>query len=429
MNSYKNQNFKVDYAIVAAMNEELDYLLERFSTHTFIEIQIGELSFKIYDYKNHKVLISATGIGTAFSACILTLIHSHFSPEYFFVCGTAGGIRSDLKLRDVIIADKAFEAEIQDIFSMLENTPFEGCLKNPLKDEYFPAHYSADKELLNICNSLLIQNIKIYTGTVVSSNAFPAPKELFEKIKKVNPYCIDMETSSFYQTAWVLNTKVLAIRGISNLLNTDGTDEKICESDVKGSSEAASNVLLALLDKVIELKNPHHIDPNEIEAFQLINEHNLTAHPEGGYFAPVYKSKDLVKLTNGNKYDDETRSASTSIYYLLNKTDYSAWHVLKSDELWYFHKGSPLNIYVIDMNGYLSTYVLGDPLKFSGGSFQVSIKAGCYFSAENIDKLSYCLVGCMVAPGFEYNDFQLADKNQLLAMYPQHEALIKKLSR
>jgi len=250
-----NTTSKVDYAIIAAMEEELTFFVEKFSNCQSILLKIGALTFKVYDYYNSKVLVTATGIGTTFSACVLTIINSHFNPDFFFFCGTAGGIRNHLKLRDVIVADKAFEAEIQGIFTLLKNTPFENCLKHPIKNEYFPAHYPADPELLKIFHSLEFTHEKVYQGTVVSSNAFPAPLELFKKIKEFDPYSIDMETSAFYQIAWLLNLKVLAIRGVSNILNTDGTDEKIHESDVEGSSFAAASVLFAILNKLIESKN------------------------------------------------------------------------------------------------------------------------------------------------------------------------------
>ena len=254
MSLSKNNKFKVDYAILAAMDEELEFLKEKFSTLKYVEIQINELFFKIYNYQNHQVLVSATGIGTTFSASIITLIHDYFDPDYFFFCGTAGGIQSNVKIKDVVIAVHAFEAEIQDLFWMIKDTPFENCLKHPIKNQYFPEHYPANPELLNTCRSLSIPDITIHQGTVVTSNAFPAPIEFFERIKKFYPLAIDMETSAFYQIAWLLNLKALAIRGISNILDTDGTDEKVHESDVRGSSEAASKVLLAILDASITIK-------------------------------------------------------------------------------------------------------------------------------------------------------------------------------
>lgn len=377
------------------------------------------------------MLLAFTGLGTTFAASALTLIHSYFQPDYFLISGTAGGIKEGLKIRDVVVVEKAFEAEIQDVFTLVKNTPFESCLKHPMKNDFFPSLYSANAELLSLSESLNLKDITLHKGTIVSSNTFPAPKELFNKIKSFDPYSIDMETSAFYQTAWLLNAKVLAVRGISNILNHDGSDDKIHESDLKGSSLAAASVLFLLLNKLISLKNQSKIDPlnkSQDTVAQLIKKYDLKPHPEGGYFAAIYKSNDEVKSIDSNRYNDESRSAGTSIYYLLNQNDYSAWHSLKSDELWHFYKGSPINIHVIDNSGKLITYLLGDPLKIQGATFQVCIKAGFYFAAENVDKDSYSLVGCTVSPGFEYTDFRLADKTILIRAFPQHKEIIARLA-
>lgn len=242
---------KIDYAILSAMPEELEFLLNQLSHCDSIKLKVGQFDFGVYTYQGYKILISYSGIGTSFASSILTLINSHFRPEYFFICGTAGGIKKHLQLRDVVIVEKAFEAEMLNLANLIKDTPFESCLTHPLKKEAFPLQYSASAELITICDSLMNENI--FKGTVVSSNAFPAPIELFEKIKKLDPYAIDMETSAFYQTAWLLNIKILSVRGISNLLNSDGTDENVHESDVKGSSEAANKVLLTILNDLISL--------------------------------------------------------------------------------------------------------------------------------------------------------------------------------
>lgn len=413
------------------MPEELDFFINKFSILDFTNVKIGEFIFKIYDYQNTKVLIAHSGIGTAFAASIFTLIYSFFKPDYFLISGTAGGIKEGIQLRDVVVAEKAFEAEIQDIFTQVKNTPFESCLKHPIKNKCLPAHYAADPELLSTLNSLSFSNIHLHKGTVVSSNTFPAPKELFEKIKDLNPYSIDMETSAFYQTAWLLNAKVLAVRGISNILNSDGSDENTHSSDVEGSSLAAATVILSVLDRSIFLKKQDNLAiPNKIddETLKLVKKYNLQPHPEGGYFAPIYKSTDTVKPEDTVRYNNEQRSAGTSIYYLLNKNNYSAWHSLNSDELWHFYKGSALNIHVIDKNGNLSTHLLGDPLKSAEATFQVCIKAGDYFAAENVDKTTYSLVGCTVSPGFEYSDFKLLNKMELMKAFPQHKTIIDRLS-
>jgi 5'-methylthioadenosine/S-adenosylhomocysteine nucleosidase len=429
---FQNQKNKVDYAIISAMPEELEFVTKEFANLKCAKTNVGGFIFNIYDYQNTKVIIAHSGMGTTFAASAFTLIHAYFKPEYFLIAGTAGGIQKNLELRDVVIAEKAFEAEIQDAFTLLKNTPFENCLKHPFKNQSFPAHYSADPELLGICESLNIGNINTYKGTIVSSNTFPAPKELFEKIKCLNPYSIDMETSAFYQTAWLLNAKVLAVRGISNILNPDGSDEKVHEADLKGSSIAAAKVIFSVLNKLINLKHQKNLIPiatiNE-EAQQLIEELNLQPHPEGGFFNAIYKSNDIVKPSDNERYNNESRSAGTSIYYLLNGADYSAWHVLKSDEIWHFYKGSSLYIHVIDKDGELKTSLLGDPKKTKGATFQVCIKAGNYFAAENVDKQSYSLVGCTVSPGFEYDDFKLCDKTELNQTFPQHAEIINKFCR
>lgn len=248
---FKQRYHKIDVAILSAMPEELEYFQEILLQNPHNTYIINGLEFSIYDYKNKKILASHTGFGTTFAASVITLINQHFHPDYIFFSGTAGGINPDLKLRDVIIIEKAFEAEIQEAFKLLKNTPFEGCLTHPLKKQVFPPIYSADEELLNIASGVAATDSTVYIGTAVSSNTFPAPQELFDRIKTEKPYSIDMETSAIYQVAWLLNIRVLAVRGISNILNSNGADDKIHESDVKGSSEAAAQVVLKILDAII----------------------------------------------------------------------------------------------------------------------------------------------------------------------------------
>lgn len=419
---------KIDYAIISAMPEELEFFAKEFSDIKYTDVEIGEFSFRVYDYNHSKVLIAYSGIGTVFAANMMTLIYSCFNPEYYLISGTAGGIKNGLKLRDVVVAATAFEAEMHGLFSQVKNTPFESCLEHPMKHQHFPDCYSADPELLAICDSL---SLDFHKGTVVSSNAFPAPKELFEEIKFLDPYSIDMETSAFYQIAWLLNLKVLAVRGISNILNTDGSDEKVHESDVRGSSQAAAAVLLAVLNKSISLKYQSKSDQKALhnDALELIKMYNLKPHPEGGYYARTYASADTVLPSDGERYNHETRNAGSAIYYLLNNNDFSSWHTMKSDELWHFYKGSPLNIHVIDKNGKFSTHLLGDPFKTPNAAFQVCVPAGNYFAAENVDKNSYSLIGCTVSPGFEFKDWKLSDRTELINFFPQHKEIIERFSR
>lgn len=161
-------------------------------------------------------------------------------------------------------------------------------------------------------------------------------------------------------------------------------------------------------------------------AKSLIQKMGLIPHPEGGYFKEIYRSSDIV-IPMGMP-DNYKRVASTSIYYLLCDNQFSAWHKLKSDEIWHFYHGSPLTIYLLNKDGELATHKLGDPTTIKDAHFQVVITANQWFAAQPDDPHSYTLIGCTVAPGFEFEDFELANRDKLNAMYPAHTTLIKKFT-
>lgn len=184
----------------------------------------------------------------------------------------------------------------------------------------------------------------------------------------------------------------------------------------------------------------HSVIPNatRLSAKDYISKFKLESHQEGGYFSINYKAKDTVLPLNpryqntANSQDSlqPQRAAGSSIYFLLEKQDFSAWHKLNSDEIWHYYDGaSPLDIHVIDQNGNLKTYILGNPRNTKDASFQVVISAGDWFAAEVRDKSSFSLIGCTVAPGFEYCDFELANRKNLAAQFPQHVDVINKLTR
>jgi len=421
----------IDFAILSPMPEELEFFKNTFLQCPSENIRLYDFEFTVYEYHKKRVLLSHTGLGTTFAASVATMIYHHFHPNYFLLLGTAGGINPLLNIRDVIIVEKAFEAEIQDAFKLLKGTPFESCLTHPLNNKLFPSVYSADEELLSIASSLDFPTITVHTGSVVSSNAFPAPPELFEKIKKQSPYAIDMETSAIYQVAWFLKVPVLAVRGISNILNHDGSDDKIHESDIKGSTEAAATVLLKILDTLLLKNNPQEIHEKKLhsEAAKIIDSLKLERHPEGGYYTQIFKSNQLIKSSNSNQYNNKYRSAGSSIYYLLANNDFSAWHRLTSDEIWHYYKGSTVTIHTINQQGLLRSHLLGDFIQHPEAAFQITIPANTWFAAELTDKSSYCLVGCTVSPGFEFSDFELADRKSLSDQFPHHQSLITQLTR
>ncbi|MGF6649163.1 cupin domain-containing protein [Paraburkholderia sp. GAS82] len=157
----------------------------------------------------------------------------------------------------------------------------------------------------------------------------------------------------------------------------------------------------------------------------LVRRFELQAHPEGGYFRETYRS--AARVDRDGAGTGETRAASTAIYYLLCDGAHSAWHRIKSDEVWHFYAGEPLLVHVLDENGQLVTHRLGNALTHPGTVFQAVVPAGLWFAAECADPATFALVGCTVAPGFEFSEFELADVDALRSAYPAQAEFITRL--
>ena len=161
---------------------------------------------------------------------------------------------------------------------------------------------------------------------------------------------------------------------------------------------------------------------------QLIQKYNLEPHPEGGWYKQTYKSNEEIPADALPERFGATRAFSTTIYFLLEKGIFSAFHRIKSDECWHFYAGDPLLIYIIELNGELKVISLGSDHE-KGQSFQYVVPANCWFASVPSPSSSYCFVGCTVAPGFDFADFELADKITLSGFYPQHTAIVQQLCR
>jgi uncharacterized protein len=160
-------------------------------------------------------------------------------------------------------------------------------------------------------------------------------------------------------------------------------------------------------------------------ASYYISKLDLQPHPEGGYFAETYRSIDIIDSHALPGSFDGDRNISTAIYFLLEGHQFSAFHRIKSDELWHFYTGTALLVYIIHPDGELETLTIGDDLE-EGCKFQGIVKAGCWFASKPINERGFSLVGCTVAPGFDFADFELAD-GELIKQFPQHSELINKL--
>lgn len=119
---------------------------------------------------------------------------------------------------------------------------------------------------------------------------------------------------------------------------------------------------------------------------KLIKNHNLLPHPEGGFYKETYRSDH-----------------STGIYFLLKKGDYSALHMIKSDEMWHFYGGDSLIVVEVDENGsIIETLINSD-------NPQYVVKANRWFGSYLPENSRYAFCGCTVSPPFEFKDFKLAN--------------------
>ena len=158
----------------------------------------------------------------------------------------------------------------------------------------------------------------------------------------------------------------------------------------------------------------------------LINHYQLLPHPEGGYYKETYRSIENIPHAALPERFFGARSISTAIYFLLVKDLFSAFHRIKSDECWHFYEGAGLNVHVIHENGEYELIKLGKNSDL-GEVYQAIVPAGAWFASETSGEYSF--VGCTVAPGFDFHDFELAKSHDLKAKYPQHQTLIEGLCR
>jgi uncharacterized protein len=154
----------------------------------------------------------------------------------------------------------------------------------------------------------------------------------------------------------------------------------------------------------------------DIQAF--VETLQLIPHPEGGFYREVYRSNELIPELD--------RNYLTSIYFLLTSENCSKFHRIMSDEIWYFHAGSPLTVHMLNEDGYTTQNV---GLELDKNQLpQFTVTKGTIFGSTVSEPNSFSLVSCAVAPGFDFRDFKLFEKHELLEYYPEHAEIIARLT-
>lgn len=161
---------------------------------------------------------------------------------------------------------------------------------------------------------------------------------------------------------------------------------------------------------------------------ELVERFQLLPHPEGGYYAETYRSDEEMAQACLPARFRGGRVFATAIYFLLEQGNFSAFHRIQSDECWHFYTGQSLLVHVIHPDGAYKLVKLGSNL-LAGEVFQAVVPAGSWFASETAPGGQYSFVGCTVAPGFDFADFELAEAGRLAELYPEHQLLIRRLCR
>ncbi|SMO42260.1 cupin domain-containing protein [Gracilimonas mengyeensis] len=161
---------------------------------------------------------------------------------------------------------------------------------------------------------------------------------------------------------------------------------------------------------------------------KLIDTLELEEHPEGGYFKETYRSEEIIPEKELPEVFEGERNCCTGIYFLLTSDTFSAFHKIHQDEMWHFYEGSSLTIHMIYSDGRYEKQEVGMNLE-KGERPQFTVPKEVWFAAEVSEPNSYSLVGCTVSPGFDFRDFELAERESLTKRFYNHGDIISKFTR
>ncbi|TFV95518.1 cupin domain-containing protein [Algoriphagus kandeliae] len=152
----------------------------------------------------------------------------------------------------------------------------------------------------------------------------------------------------------------------------------------------------------------------------LVDKLGMLPHPEGGFYAETFRHEINIQTDSGE------RNLSTVIYFLLTSENVSKFHRIKSDEHWFWHEGSPLNVHLLNARGH-QILRLG-PVDNQDCQPQQLVPAKTIFGSSVEESDSYALVSCVVAPGFDFRDFELFSEDELLQEFPNESEIIRRLT-
>jgi uncharacterized protein len=165
-----------------------------------------------------------------------------------------------------------------------------------------------------------------------------------------------------------------------------------------------------------------------MDAQQVIEALGLTPLPEeGGYYKETYRAGGAIPAHVLKPHEGD-RNYSTAIYYVVTPTEFSALHKLPQDEIFHFYAGDPVEMIQIDTQGQYKQIIIG-PHVLQGQQPQVVAPGNTWQGTRLVEGGQWALLGCTVAPGFDFKDFHISSRQELIAQYPQHAAPITRFTR
>lgn len=210
----------MNLAILSAFEDEITHSKSLFQN--LEENIISKHRYYSATWNEHSIIIGLTGIGTTAAAITTTVLCEAYRPDLILVLGVAGGLKPNLHIGDLVLASKIIDIDLHQLPNALKDTPYESTLIDPHLNTLMTYEYSPPAALVESVSTLPIARLQ--TGTIVTSNTFPAPASLFEDIKTLNGCAIEMESSAVFRTAEYYDIPVITIRAISNLLDENGDD-------------------------------------------------------------------------------------------------------------------------------------------------------------------------------------------------------------
>jgi predicted cupin superfamily sugar epimerase len=179
----------------------------------------------------------------------------------------------------------------------------------------------------------------------------------------------------------------------------------------------------ACQDKEVKMGKCHDRTSSGKKVKEIIAKYQLTPHPEGGFYTETYRSPEVIPVHCLPEGFMGTRNVCTAILYLLGENDFSALHRIRQDKMWHFYLGGALRLITISPEGKLTKVLLGQNMA-AGEYVQYVVPAGYWFCARPVQGSAFSFVGCTVAPGFDFDDFEPGSRAELLEQYPQHREKI-----